>query len=87
VLVETPRARLLIDPGTLSSGFADLTDLDALLVTHEHADHVDATAVVALLRQNPRATLVVDEKTAAQFPQQALRIARPGDVLDLGARV
>jgi L-ascorbate metabolism protein UlaG (beta-lactamase superfamily) len=87
LLVETPRARLLVDPGTLSSGFADLTDLDAVLVTHEHADHVDATAVVALLRQNPRATLVVDEKTAVQFSQQALRIARPGDVLDLGERV
>jgi L-ascorbate metabolism protein UlaG (beta-lactamase superfamily) len=87
LLVETPRARLLIDPGTLSSGFADLTDLDAVLVTHEHADHVDASAVVALMQQNPRAALVVDEKTAGQFPQQALRIARPGDVLDLGERV
>jgi L-ascorbate metabolism protein UlaG (beta-lactamase superfamily) len=87
LLVETPRARLLVDPGTLSSGFADLTDLDAVLVTHEHADHVDASAVVALMQQNPRAALVVDEKTAGQFPQQALRIARPGDVLDLGERV
>jgi L-ascorbate metabolism protein UlaG (beta-lactamase superfamily) len=87
LLVETPKARLLIDPGTLSTGFAGLTDLAAVLVTHEHADHVDAAAVRALLAADPSATLVVDEVTARQFPQQALTVARPGDVLDLGERV
>ena len=45
VLVETEHARLLIDPGTLSSGLEGLLDLDAILVTHEHPDHVDVERV------------------------------------------
>ncbi|MCA1695075.1 MAG: MBL fold metallo-hydrolase, partial [Actinobacteria bacterium] len=36
VLLDTGSARLLIDPGTWSEGFEDLTGLDAVLITHQH---------------------------------------------------
>ena len=81
VLYSTGSSRVLLDPGTMSS-FADLTDLTAVLVTHEHADHVDVPAVRALLAANPSAALVCDSRTAASFP--AARVARPGDTLTLG---
>jgi L-ascorbate metabolism protein UlaG (beta-lactamase superfamily) len=89
LLVETGKARLLIDPGTLSSGFESLEDLDAILITHEHADHVDADRVRALLNRNPSARLVVDEWTAKQFEgADRMTVAAPGDALDFsGERV
>jgi len=67
VLVETGDQRILIDPGTFSPGFADLTDLDAILVTHQHPDHVDVERLPALLDANPEARLLVEPQTAEQL--------------------
>ncbi|MFD1538958.1 MBL fold metallo-hydrolase [Nonomuraea guangzhouensis] len=52
VLVSGDR-RLLLDPGTYATGFEDLRDLDAVLVTHEHPDHLDTDRIPALLAANP----------------------------------
>ena len=83
LLVETPGARILVDPGTLSE-FDDLRELDAVLVTHQHPDHIDLPRLVALLADNTRATLVVDHDTGgalADLPAHV--VANPGDRLTL----
>ncbi|WP_436534524.1 MBL fold metallo-hydrolase [Actinoplanes sp. HUAS TT8] len=84
LLVETD-VRLLVDPGTMSD-FAALTDLDAVLVTHQHPDHVDLERLAALLAANPGARLIVDPDTrpaAGHLP--GLEVAGPGDRLRFGA--
>ena len=89
LLVEDGAARLLIDPGTFSAGYEDLTGLTAVLITHQHADHVDLEKLPALLERNPEAVLHADEGTAAQLAERGLpvRAVHDGDVLDLGTRV
>jgi L-ascorbate metabolism protein UlaG (beta-lactamase superfamily) len=60
VLAETDVARILIDPGNFSDAWHSLTDLDAVLVTHQHPDHLDPQNLPALLAANPSAMVLVE---------------------------
>ena len=88
VLLDTGAARLLIDPGTFSTGFEDVTGLDAVLVTHQHPDHLDPDRLPALLRANPDARLIVDSGTAGQLGGVDHEAVEPGATVTVaGARV
>jgi L-ascorbate metabolism protein UlaG (beta-lactamase superfamily) len=76
VLVETDAARILIDPGNFSDDWHGLTDLDAVLVTHQHPDHLDPEHVPALLAANPRVRVFAE-------PSVMERVAA-GDLPTLG---
>jgi L-ascorbate metabolism protein UlaG (beta-lactamase superfamily) len=66
VRVEKDGARLVIDPG-IWSGPGVLADADAVLVTHEHADHLDADAVRAALGSDPGLELWTNASVAGQL--------------------
>jgi len=64
LLVEIADTRVLIDPGSFSQGFEELRDLDVVVVTHQHADHLDQERLPALLRANRQAAVHADPQTA-----------------------
>jgi L-ascorbate metabolism protein UlaG (beta-lactamase superfamily) len=72
LLVEVDGARLLLDPGAFSQGFEELTGLDAVLITHQHGDHVDVERLPALLEANDGALLVAEPETAAELRQAGI---------------
>lgn len=84
VLVETDGARLLIDPGTLSNGFEGERELTAVLVTHDHPDHVDVARLGELLAANPDALLYAEPGTVTQLAELGALVATPGEQLTIG---
>ena len=85
-LVDGDRS-LLIDPGTWAEdvAFEGATDV---LVTHEHADHIDLGRLAALHGRNPDLRVYLPASVAAQASESAptmapaLNVVAVGDVFD-----
>ncbi|WP_448060821.1 MBL fold metallo-hydrolase [Cellulomonas hominis] len=86
VRLERDGARLVIDPG----GFTDpsvLDDADAVLVTHQHEDHVVPTTLAEHLAGRPEVQVwapaaVVELLAAAGVPAAQLHTAAVGDTFE-----
>ncbi|MET9491103.1 MBL fold metallo-hydrolase [Nocardia sp. NPDC006630] len=95
VLVEIPGAegstRVLFDPGTYSQGFEELRDLDLIMITHSHPDHLDSDRLAALITANPQVQLVVGAGSLAalnnpQYPEpmrEPQHVVVPGEKISL----
>jgi L-ascorbate metabolism protein UlaG (beta-lactamase superfamily) len=54
VVLEKDGASIVIDPGSFSSGAAEIiAGADAILITHEHMDHVNEAAINEALAARP----------------------------------
>jgi L-ascorbate metabolism protein UlaG (beta-lactamase superfamily) len=87
VLVEGAQSRILFDPGMFSSGLDEVEELTAVLVTHQHPDHIDETVLTEILTRNPAASLVVDpgSREAAGRVTDRVRVVQPGERFTVGS--
>lgn len=76
LLVEVADARILLDPGGFTEGFETLRDLDAIVVTHQHADHLDWARLPALLEGNPNAWVIAEPMTYEQLVERKFDCVR-----------
>jgi len=83
LLAEFDHTRVLFDPGTFAHGFEGITGLSAILITHQHPDHVDSARLPALIAANPDAALYTDSQTAAQL-DAPFQVVHVGDELTVG---
>ena len=88
LLVETGGRRVLVDPGSFSRDWHVIPGVDAVVVTHQHPDHVDAERLPALLSASPGVRLLVEGALAQDVSLLGLQDGdHPVEVLAPGARV
>jgi L-ascorbate metabolism protein UlaG (beta-lactamase superfamily) len=76
VRVESDAAVLVIDPGVFTERAA-LDGVDAVLITHEHADHLDLDALTDALGARPAVSIVTNGAV----------VGRLGDLADIATAV
>ncbi len=52
--IQEAGLKILIDPGMFTTAQNELTGLDIMLITHEHADHCDINSIKEILKNNPK---------------------------------
>jgi len=85
VLVEAPGARLIVDPVDIRP--EDVGAVDAILITHEHYDHLDADLVATV--QSKTGCLVVADPTSSKLLSRyvagnKLITVQPGSQISVG---
>lgn len=92
LLVEVADQRVLIDPGTFSrpEEVGPDTGVTALVITHQHPDHVDPERITDLVATHPGAVVLAERETAALLPDMGVDADRvqvmvPGRAVALGS--
>jgi L-ascorbate metabolism protein UlaG (beta-lactamase superfamily) len=87
VVLERDGARFVIDPGAFSQNAADIiAGADAVLITHEHADHVHEGAVNEALAARPELAVYAPAAMAGMFSARAGQFTpvAAGDAFTIG---
>lgn len=82
ILIESNKTKILVDPGSVKYDEKFLKDwksADAILVTHRHSDHINASAVKAL------GLPVYSTKEVASYnPDLSINLIKEGDTFKIG---
>jgi L-ascorbate metabolism protein UlaG (beta-lactamase superfamily) len=72
LLIEEQGVRILTDPGTFTTQQDSLTNIDFVLITHEHADHFHVPSVKAILQNNPQAQIITNAAVGALLTKEGI---------------
>jgi L-ascorbate metabolism protein UlaG (beta-lactamase superfamily) len=87
VVFEKDGDSIVVDPGSFSAGAEDIiADTSAVLITHEHFDHVNEAAVNAALAARPELRVYAPAALAGMFGAHAgqFTAVSAGDALTIG---
>jgi L-ascorbate metabolism protein UlaG (beta-lactamase superfamily) len=81
LVAEIDGARLIVDPGVFTLPLADITNVVAIVITHEHADHWTADHLEAITKQSPEARIFAPAGVAAAASAFEITTVAEGDIV------
>ncbi len=82
--VEKDDQLLVVDPGELATDFIAPDNVVAVVVTHEHFDHMDKEQLVSIIDKNPEAVIFGPESVTSKLETLASHTVTTGDVVETG---
>lgn len=84
-VVEKNGRTLVVDPGNFSHDFIIPSHVDAIVITHEHPDHLDEPRIQSILQTNPKATIIAHESIAGRYTNYTSIGAKLGEPYTIGS--
>ncbi len=84
LLIEEDGKSLLIDPGNYTNeskvlNVFDLKSLDYLLITHEHADHMDISLIKEVIEKFPQVKIVSNNSVVKLLAKESVNVSTQPD--------
>lgn len=72
LLIEENNVRIITDPGVYSSKQDTQTEIDIILITHEHPDHFHIDSVKRIKANNPTSTIITNSSVGKILEAEGL---------------
>jgi L-ascorbate metabolism protein UlaG (beta-lactamase superfamily) len=66
------KVRIIMDPGSFSTAQNDLKDIDLVLITHDHGDHLDISSLKQIIANNPDAEILTNSGVQAILEKEGI---------------
>lgn len=84
LVIEKDLTTVVVDPGSMTHDLIIPRALTAIIITHDHADHLDEKLVGQILNQHPKATVYGHESVTSRFINFQTVTVRPGQAYQIG---
>lgn len=72
LLIEEKGMRILTDPGAYSTKQNNIKNIDIILITHEHQDHLHIDSLKTVLKNSPQAKIITNKGVAKLLDQEKI---------------
>jgi L-ascorbate metabolism protein UlaG (beta-lactamase superfamily) len=79
LLVKEGKAVLAVDPGKFGAAFKDQNNINAVILSHEHFDHLDVALIKSILKNNPKAIVVSNSAVGAILEKEGIAFTKVED--------
>lgn len=83
-VVEENGRSLVVDPGNWTDDLVVPESVDAVVVTHEHPDHLDKNHLQAIVDKNPDAVIIGHNDVVSQLKSFKTQVAVPNEGIKIG---
>ena len=82
LIVESAGKKLIVDPGSFTTLLVGMSDVVAIVVTHEHQDHWTTDQLERIRERNPDARILGPAGVAAAAPGFPVEVVTGGDTIE-----
>ncbi len=83
LIIENAGRKLIVDPGSYTTLLVGMSDVAAVVITHEHQDHWTADQLERILDRNPDARILGPAGVARTASAFAVETVKPGDTVEV----